>query len=102
MPDHTPRRRRFRLSLAALMLSIAALGLVLMLTLPLQRPGIPPCLTSVETLRWLIARPGMSKCTDCHGQSSTSVRIDGVKLAESAAIRPVRGILQDVPPARPR
>ncbi len=96
MSDLPSRRNRLRFSLGALMLLIAAIGLFLMLTLPIQRQGIPPCLTPADTLRWLISRPGMGRCGDCHS---------GINLADlpgDLAIRPDPGVLQDRPPARPR
>ena len=62
----TTRRKRLRLTIASFMALIAALSLLILVVAPLVRLGPPPCLTPIPTTRWLIARPGAARCTDCH------------------------------------
>jgi hypothetical protein len=64
------RLNRLRITLASLMLLIAACGLVVLVLTPLFRLGPPPCLPPVSTAQWLLARPGTAHCTDCHLSAS--------------------------------
>jgi hypothetical protein len=47
---------------------IAVMSVPLALFVPLLREGRPHCLTVGQSARWLIARPGGARCTDCHAQ----------------------------------
>jgi hypothetical protein len=69
----TTRRRRLRMTIASLMVLIAALSLLILVTAPLFRLGPPPCLSPLPTARWLVARPGVAHCTDCHARPRAAV-----------------------------
>jgi hypothetical protein len=74
MPEPEPARphrgRRLRYSVRTLMGSIVALALVLAVLSPLYRSGLPPCMTPVETVTWLAAKPATASCMDCHSRSA--------------------------------
>ena len=69
------------------MASIAALSLLLTLARPLARDGTPPCLTLVQTSRWLVALPGVARCADCHGQAE-AIPLGGEWFEESGPTDP--------------
>jgi hypothetical protein len=69
----TPRRRRLRMTIASLMVFVAALSLFILVTTPLYRLGPPPCLSPIPTARWLVARPGVAHCIDCHAPPRAAV-----------------------------
>src|SRR5690242_14364761 len=82
------RRKRIRLTLASMMVLIAALSSLFLVTVPLFRLGPPPCLTPIPIARWLITRPGVAHCADCHsrpradvGLSTPESRLNGHGLA---------------------
>jgi hypothetical protein len=85
------RRRRPRMTIASVMVLIALLSLLILVTAPLFRLGPPPCLTPVPTARWLVARPGIAHCTDCHGGPRVSLG-----MADHRDLR-----LTFLPPANP-
>jgi hypothetical protein len=62
------RCERIRMTIASLMALIAALSLLFLVAVPLHRVGRPPCLTPIRTARWLVARPGVAHCADCHSR----------------------------------
>jgi hypothetical protein len=70
---HVPPRRRHRWTVAAMMMVIAALSLVLTVSLPLMREGPPPCMTAIGTARWLVSNPGAVQCADCHARPATAL-----------------------------
>ena len=61
-------RRHLRVTLVAMMAAVAVLSLLLTLALPLLRFGWPPCLTPVQTARWVASNPGAARCVDCHAR----------------------------------
>jgi hypothetical protein len=68
-PETIPRpvtRRRPRYSVGAMMSIIVALALIFAVLAPLYHFGRPPCLTPVKTAVWLVAKPAVASCTDCH------------------------------------
>ena len=69
----TPKTNRHRLTIASLMILVAAFALVWALVLPLVRQGRPPCLSMVGTARWIVQKPTTASCNDCHA---------GVKIAD--------------------
>jgi hypothetical protein len=70
-----------------MMAIIAALGLVFTVSLPLVREGPPPCMTAVQTGRWLVSNPGVVRCADCHARPVTA------RLGDLPAIEPGPGVL---------
>ncbi len=72
MPEPEAERpvtsRRLRYSVRRLMGIIVALALILAVLSPLNRFGNPPCLTPVKTVTWLVAKPTMASCVDCHSR----------------------------------
>jgi hypothetical protein len=79
------RAKRRRLTIAALMTSVAIFGLLLGLVLPVARHGRPACLSWAEAARWLVARPGAASCTDCHGRVSVADRVTALLPAKGPA-----------------
>jgi hypothetical protein len=69
------RAKRRRITIAAVMASVAVFGLLLGLVAPVARQGRPPCLSSAEAIRWLAARPGAASCNDCHSRVSVADRL---------------------------
>jgi len=68
--DHRAGGHR-RLRVRTLMMLIAVLGLIFATIIPVIRDGPPPCLTSGQTLRHMIANRGSIRCDDCHAQRAT-------------------------------
>ena len=72
MPEPEPtspvKRHRPRYSVRILMGLIIALALIIAVLSPLYHLGPPPCLTPVKTGTWLVAKPAMASCTDCHSR----------------------------------
>jgi hypothetical protein len=66
------RRSRLRVTIASLMALIAALSLIFLVVAPLVRLGQPPCLQPLPMTRWLVARPGAARCTDCHANPAAA------------------------------
>ena len=67
-PRPAARRRRSRLSVLALMMTIVPLAVFFAVVSPLYHLGPPPCLTPVKTAVWLVAKPAAATCLDCHGR----------------------------------
>jgi urea transporter len=72
MPEPEPARpvmrRRLRYSVRTLMGIVVVLALILAVLSPLSPFGLPPCLTPVETVTWLVAKPATASCMDCHSR----------------------------------
>jgi hypothetical protein len=82
----TTQRTRLRLTIASLMALIAALSLLILAVAPLVRLGPPPCLPPITTARWLIARPGAARCTDCHARQGVDTGLIHVNPLASAPL----------------
>ena len=68
-------RRTRRLTIGSLMACVAALSLILAFLAPLVRQGRPPCMTSAATAGWLLKRPGMASCNECHREVLVADRV---------------------------
>jgi hypothetical protein len=78
MPEPKPTiwplpRRRPRCSVRAMMLIIVALALMFAVLSPLSRYGLPPCLTPAKTAVWLVKKPTIASCVDCHDRGRDHV-----------------------------
>jgi hypothetical protein len=82
------RRRRIRMTIASVMFLIAALSVFLLVTAPLFRLGPPPCWTTVPTARWLIARPGIAHCADCHSRPRADADLSTLDRRPSSPVPP--------------
>jgi hypothetical protein len=86
-----PKTNRLRLSIASLMLSVAAFALVWAVILPLVRQGPPPCLSTAATARWLALKPTMASCNDCHPSAKFADRLRALlPLATASAPAPTK------------
>jgi hypothetical protein len=81
----TGRARRHRRTIASLMASVGALSLLMALVRPVVRHGRPPCMSPVATARWLLTRPGLASCNECHSGLGMADRVRALLPAASSA-----------------
>ena len=85
------KRKRWRWTIASTMIGIAGCSLVLMFFLPVLRQGMPTCMTTYTTIRWLANEPGRASCASCHGNARLVANSDSFlqhKLTVKPAIKP--------------
>jgi hypothetical protein len=75
---------------------VAAFALLCALVSPLIRQSQPPCLSVGGTASWLLMKPGVASCKDCHASLTVAHRLQSL-VPPSAMPKPCTiGSVQNV------